>query len=59
MPHGNTIPLYTSVEGRRDYAVSVGMKNWWIVGNRYFSLCLVPIIQTHVINFSLKKNILV
>lgn len=52
MEHGNTIPLYTSVEGKRDYVVSTGIKNWWIVGNHCFSLCLVPIIQT----FSFKKQ---
>jgi len=47
MPHGNTIPLYTSVEGKRDYVVRVGIKNRWIVGNHYFSLYLVPIIQNN------------
>jgi len=58
MPHGDTVPLYTSVEGKRDNVVSAGIKNWRIVRNHYFSLCHVPIIQSHIITSS-KKNILV
>ena len=49
MPRGNTVPLYTFIEGKRDNVVSVGIKNRRIVGNHYFSLCLVPIIQTRII----------
>lgn len=59
MLHGNTVPLYTSVEGKRDNVVSAGIKNWRIVGNHCFSLCLVPMIQSHIKTSSKKKYILV
>lgn len=55
MSHGNTVPLYTSVEGKRDNVVRAGIKNLRIAGNQYFSLCLVPIIQSHIITSSKKK----
>jgi hypothetical protein len=56
MSHGCTIPLYTSVEGKRAYVDSAEIKNWWIVGNHYYSVCLVPTIQTHIITCSEKKK---